>query len=150
MRRVLVKEQVSGADWEPQKLTREVELRSHGVLQAADQAASAFAKGKRTARHTYRSGRWRGTTEPRLKGNTRVRLVTEGGELQRVQFLMPVHGIFREYGVGRGRLVRTPADWFSRQLAARQERLADLVAASAADKTVHVVGLSSQRSAVGG
>ena len=144
MKRLTMKESVRGADFEPERLVHEVDAWSRTVLQAADQAASAFQKGKRTARHTYRTGRWRGTTEPRLKGNTKVRLITDGGELQRVQFLMPVHGIFREYGVGRGRLIRTPSDWFSRQLAARQERLADLIAASHADKAVNVVGMKRQ------
>lgn len=140
-KRVILKEQVSGVDYEPQELVAAAARWGEEVLAAADQAASAFDKGKRTVRHTYKSGRWRGTTEPRLKGNTRVRIVTDGGELQRVQFTMPVHGIFREYGVGRGRLIRTPNDWFSRQVAARQERLADTVAASQADKALHIVGM---------
>ena len=141
-KRVIIKETVRGVDFDAGAYLREVEAWTHGVVTAADQAAGRFTKGKRRRTRTYKSGRWQGTTEKKLKGGTRVRIVTDGGEPEKVQFLLPVHGIFREYGVGRGRLIRTPDDWFSRQLQARQEKLADTVASHTADKLMSVKGLS--------
>ena len=60
-------------------------------------------------------------------------------------FQFPVHGIFREYGVGRGtprslvgHTSRTMSDWLSGTLQRQEPALLDIVAEQQADKVVRV------------
>ena len=117
-------------------------------------AAAAFPKGKKTATHTYKTGRYAGKTEGRLKSKLGYVLRKRYGDLEAVSFKMPVHGIFREYGVGNGQprngvatksgkaathkvyIKRTMSDWFYGPLERNEEALADLVADYYGDKVL--------------
>ena len=65
-------------------------------------AASAFTKGKKSATHTYKTGRYAGKTEGRLRSKVGYVLRKRSGDLEAVSFKMPVHGIFREYVIEGG------------------------------------------------
>lgn len=77
-------------------------------------------------------------------------LITNPIEVSRCQRLMawvlfqfPVHGIFREYGVGRGAprsmgnsVRRSMSDWFSGALNRKENKMLDIVAEHQGDKVV--------------
>lgn len=116
------------------------------VRRQAKANAASFPKGKKGATHTYKTGRYAGKTEGRLRDKTGYTLKKKQGDLDAVSFKMPVHGIFREYGVGNGQprhgtatksgraasqhsyIKRTPSDWFHAPLERNMENLGDLVA----------------------
>ena len=126
---------------------------ANGVRTLASSNASAFTKGK-TGVRTYKKGRYAGTTEGKLKSKLRVTLKKRYGDLEAVSFKMPVHGIFREYGVGNGQprhgvatksgkaashkiyIKRTTSDWFHNPLERNIEVLGDLVADYYGDKVL--------------
>ena len=116
-------------------------------------AASTFTKGKKGATHTYKTGRYAGKTEGRLRSKVGYVLRKRCGDLEAVSFKMPVHGIFREYGVGNGQprhgvatksgraastkvYIRTPSDWFHNPLERNIDALGDLVADYYGDKVL--------------
>ena len=111
-------------------------------------AASAFTKGKKGATHTYKTGRYAGMTEGRLKNKVGYVLRKRYGDLEAVSFKMPVHGIFREYGVGNGqprdprtmkrayRKKRTQSDWISYTMEKNADELADTAAQYVGDKVL--------------
>lgn len=117
-------------------------------------AASAFTKGKKGATNTYKTGRYAGKTEGRLRSKVGYVLRKRSGDLEAVSFKMPVHGIFREYGVGNGQprhgvatksgkaashkiyIKRTPSDWFHNPLERNIDALGDLVADYYGDKVL--------------
>ncbi len=117
-------------------------------------AAAAFPNGKKTATRTYKTGRYAGKTEGRLHSKTGYVLRKRYGDLEAVSFRMPVHGIFREYGVGNGQprhgaatksgraasgkiyIRRTPSDWFHNPLERNIDALGDLVADYYGDKVL--------------
>ena len=124
------------------------------VRAQAKAAAAGFSKGKKAATHTYKTGRYAGQTEGKLKNKLGYVLRKRYGDLEAVSFKMPVHGIFREYGVGNGQprngvatksgkaasrtvyLKRTPSDWFHAPLERNVEALGDLVADYYGDKVL--------------
>ena len=102
----------------------------------------AFTKGKHRP-HTYRSGKKAGTTEYKLRNKVQFQLKSDAGEVAGVLFQFPVHGIFREYGVGRGAprsmgnsVRRSMSDWFSGALNRKENKMLDIVAEHQADKVV--------------
>lgn len=114
------------------------------VQQMAKSEASAFRHGKKKS-HTYMSGPKRGKTEPILRNNIQYELKSDNGEVAGIAFKFPVHGIFREYGVGRGtprnmvgHTSRTMSDWLSGTLQKQEDSLADIVADQQAGKVVKV------------
>lgn len=112
------------------------------VHRLARQEASAFDHGKRKPTHTYRSGPKAGMTEQRLRSHIVYKLKSDAGEVAGVAFAFPRHGIFREYGVGRGRprghLNNNMSDWLSGTLDRQQQRLLDIVSEHEADKVVRL------------
>lgn len=121
---------------------RQMEAWSRGVQQLAKAQASAFTKGKHRP-HTYRSGKKAGTTEYKLRNKVQFQLKSDAGEVAGVLFQFPVHGIFREYGVGRGAprsmgnsVRRSMSDWFSGALNRKENKMLDIVAEHQGDKVV--------------
>jgi hypothetical protein len=124
------------------------------VRRQAKAAAAGFPKGKQGATHTYKTGRYAGTTEGKLKDKTTYKLRKRYGDLEALSFKMPVHGIFREYGVGNGQprhgvatksgraasahtyVKRSMSDWFYAPLERNVEALGDLVADYYGDKVL--------------
>lgn len=110
--------------------------------------ASAFPKGKKEAKHVYKTGRYAGKTEYKLSARLTYIIKAKGGDIDCIGFKMPVHGIFREYGVGngqprKGRMGRMPeggyikrsmSDWFHAPLERNIEEFSDLVAEYYGDK----------------
>lgn len=118
---------------------------SAAVQSLAEARAAAMVKGKRRS-HTYKSGRKAGKTEQRLRGNVRQRIVMSAGEFEGVGFRFPVHGIFREYGVGRGTprglanmTRRTMSDWLSGALKMKEEELVRTVAEFQGGRVIRAV-----------
>lgn len=110
------------------------------VQRLARQEASAFSHGKRKATHTYKSGAKAGKTEERLRSHIGYKLKSDAGEVAGVAFTFPRHGVFREYGVGRGRpkglVSGNMSDWLSGSLDRMQQRLLDIVAEHKADQVI--------------
>lgn len=121
------------------------------VRNSAKQRAASFTKGKKETTHTYLKGRYAGTTEKKLKDNITFKLQRNYGEISRVSFLFPVHGIFRAYGVGNGqplngepirpRIRRSPSDWISAPINDNIKTFSNFIAEYHADKVaINVFG----------
>lgn len=111
--------------------------------------AAAFSNGK-SKPHTYVKGRYAGKTEYKLKDKTTYRIKYNSGDADHVQFVMPVHGIFREYGVGNGQprdgkssstrraqktyVKRSMSDWIHNPIEKNIEQFGDIVADYYGDK----------------
>lgn len=108
----------------------------------AKQAAATLTKGKRTSSHTYTHGPKAGKTETRLRRSIQYKLQAEAGDISSVFFRFPVHGIFREYGVGRGsprgHVTRSLSDWMSATLDRQEPQLVELVSNHEADRAVRL------------
>ena len=111
--------------------------------------AEAFREGKLQQRgeteHTYKRGKKAGRGEKRLVVATKFRSGKKYGEIEWVGLTLPVHGIFREYGVGRetphtkvGMTKRTKSDWLSREMDGSQEKLVAIVAEHDANKVIRL------------
>lgn len=114
------------------------------VQQMAKAEAAAFSKGKKKS-HTYVSGPKKGKTEYILRNHIQYQMKSDSGEVAGVAFQFPVHGIFREYGVGRGtprsmvgHSSRSMSDWLSGTLQRKEQELLDIVSSQQADKVVNV------------
>lgn len=110
------------------------------VQRLAKQQVSAFHKGKRKAPRTYNSGPKAGKKEERLRTHIAFQMKSDAGEVAGIAFQFPVHGIFREYGVGRGHprgnLSRSMSDWMSGVLTRQERKLMDIVAEHKADSVL--------------
>lgn len=125
---------------------RLMEQWSTTVQRLAKLQAATFHKGKKKS-HTYQSGPKKGTKEGILRNHIQYQLKTNAGEVAGVAFQFPVHGIFREYGVGRGtphamvgHTARSMSDWLSGSLERQEDALLDIVAEQQAGKVVRVFG----------
>lgn len=130
---------------------QQVRVWADKVRRQAKANAAGFSKGK-TKPHTYITGRYAGKTEGKLKNKLTYTLRKRYGDIEAVSFRMPVHGIFREYGVGNGQprngiatksgraaskrtyIKRTPADWFHDPLEKNIDNFGDIVADYYGDK----------------
>lgn len=113
------------------------------VRAQAKQNAASFTKGKSKS-HTYIKGRYAGKTEYKLKDKVGYAMRKRNGDIDYVSFKIPVHGIFREYGVGNGQprngaysstkkaqktyIKRSMNDWIHNPIEKNIERFSDLVA----------------------
>lgn len=113
------------------------------VRSLAKRNAAAFTKGKKKP-HTYKSGKWAGKTEYMLRDKVAASMHRTDGSVDSVSFKIPVHGIFREYGVGNGQprdgrhssqkrarstyIRRSPSDWLHDPIERNIGKFADLVA----------------------
>ena len=95
--------------------------------------------------HTYKSGKKKGKTEGKLRNHVQFKMKSDSSEVAGVAFQFLVHGIFREYGVGRGpprtkvgHTSRTMSDWLSGSLDRQESKLLDIVAEHEGDKMVRV------------
>lgn len=125
---------------------RQMQLWSETVQKMAKMQASSFHKGKKHS-ITYKSGPKKGKSESVLRNHIQYELRTDDGEVAGLAFQFPVHGIFREYGVGRGtpralvgHTSRSMSDWLSGTLQRQESRLLDIVADQQAGKVVRLFG----------
>lgn len=121
---------------------RQMEAWSRATQKLAKAQAALFSKGKRR-NHTYKSGKKAGKTEGKLRNHVQFQMKSESGEVAGVAFQFPVHGIFREYGVGRGtprsmvgHTSRSMSDWLSGSLDRQESRLLDIVTEYQGDKYI--------------
>jgi len=119
------------------------------VREQARRNASAFTKGK-SKPHTYKTGRYAGKTEYMLRNKVAVQLNNRNGDVDHVSFKIPVHGIFREYGVGNGQprngvfssgkrarhtyIRRSMSDWMHNPIERNIDYFGDIVAEYYGDK----------------
>ncbi len=143
-KRVTVKDVVTGRRGflTDSEYNRQVEQWSREVQKLAKAQASMFTKGKRR-NHTYKSGKKAGKTEGKLRNHISFGMKSDDGEVAGVAFKFPVHGIFREYGVGNGtkrsmvgHTSRSMSDWLSGTLGKQEEKLLDIVANFQSDKYI--------------
>jgi len=136
-----------------EEFNREVRGWNSRVRKQLAANAATFQDGKR-APHTYTKGRWAGITEGKLKYSIKNTTHKVDGEVDGVGFKLPVHGIFRLYGVGNGQprngtatrsgkaaskriyRKRTPADWLNPPIDNNMPELADIVADYYGDKVM--------------
>ena len=101
--------------------------------------AALFTKGKRR-NHTYQSGPKKGKTERKLRNHIQYGLRSDSGEVAGVAFGFERHGIFLEYGVGRGHpahgIRRSMSDWLSGTLQKKEQGVIDIVATYQSDKYI--------------
>lgn len=127
-------------------LLREAKRWADMVRRQAKSNAAGFSKGK-SSPHTYIKGRYAGKTEFKLKDRLGYVLRKRDGDLESVSFKMPVHGIFREYGVGNGQpssgvtsqkvyLKRSMSDWFHGPVDKNFDQFADVVGEYYGDKVL--------------
>ena len=114
------------------EFNRQATAWAHTVQELSKSQAAAFSKGKRR-NITYHSGPKRGKSEQLLRRSVGFKLKSNAGEIEGIVFTFARHGIFKEYGVGRGHgirnhTLRSLSDWFSSALQRNEDRLADLVA----------------------
>ena len=121
------------------------------VRSQAKANAAGFAKGKKRP-HTYTSGRYSGKTEYKLKDKVGYLVKNKMGDVDHISFKIPVHGIFREYGVGNGQprggvatksgravsgrtyIKRSMSDWIHNPIERNLDSFGDLVADYYGDK----------------
>ena len=112
---------------------------SAAVQRLAKMRAAEFTKGKRHS-ITYKSGKKAGKTEQKLRSHVAYQLKSDSGEVAGVAFKFPVHGIFREYGVGNGAPVghtsRSMSDWLSGTLNKKESNLLEIVGSHEGDLVV--------------
>lgn len=136
-----------------EEFLRQAKAWADAVRRQAKANAAGFTKGK-TMPHTYIKGRYAGKTEKKLKDSVNYTLKKSYGDLAAVSFKMPVHGIFREYGVGNGQPIngmaaksgksasrhvyikRSMSVWIHNPIDRNFENLADLVADYYGDKVL--------------
>jgi len=119
------------------------------VREQAKQNITKFDKGKRKPTHTYKSGLWKGKTEGKLKNKLSFAVREKGGVTDHVGFKFPLHGIFREYGVGRGQprmpgkkksrkvyIKRSMSDWLDAPISKNMNKFADLAAEFYGDEAI--------------
>ena len=96
----------------------------------AKQQAALMVKGKKK-NHTYKSGSKKGKTEQKLKNSIQYSFIAGSGEVSGIAFQFPVHGIFREYGVGKGSprnaIKRSKSDWLSFTLDKKEQKLINII-----------------------
>lgn len=121
---------------------REMEEWARATQKLSKAQAALFTKGKRR-NHTYKSGKKAGKTEGKLRNHVQFQMKSDGGEVAGVAFQFPVHGIFREYGVGNGtprsiagHTSRSMSDWLSGSLNKQEGRLLDIVTEHQGDKYI--------------
>ena len=121
---------------------RQMEEWARATQKLSKAQAALFTKGKRR-NHTYKSGKKAGKTEGKLRNHVQFQMKSDGGEVAGVAFQFPVHGIFREYGVGNGtprsmvgHTSRSMSDWLSGSLNKQEGRLLDIVAEHQGDKSI--------------
>ena len=143
-KKVTVKDVFTGRRWflTESEYNREIEQWSRDTQKLAKAQAALFTKGKRR-NHTYKSGKKAGKTEGKLRNHVQFQLKSDSGEVAGVAFQFPVHGIFREYGVGRGtprtmvgHTSRTMSDWLSGSLNHQESKMVDIVAQHQGDKVI--------------
>ncbi len=123
---------------------RQMEAWAKATQQLAKAQAALLTHGKRRNR-TYKTGKKAGKTEGKLRNHVQFQLKSSDGEVVGVAFQFPVHGIFREYGVGRGtprsmagHSSRSMSDWLSGSLDKQEGKLLDIVAEHEGDKVIHL------------
>lgn len=121
---------------------RQMEAWAKATQQLAKAQAALLTHGKRRNR-TYKTGKKAGKTEGKLRNHVQFQMKSDGGEVAGVAFQFPVHGIFREYGVGNGtprsmvgHTSRSMSDWLSGSLDKQEGRLLDIVAEHQGDKYI--------------
>ena len=79
----------------------------------------------------------------KLRNHVQFQMKSDSGEVAGVAFQFPVHGIFREYGVGNGtprslvgHTSRSMSDWLSGSLNKQERKLLDIVAEHQGDKYI--------------
>ena len=123
---------------------REMEEWSRATQKLSKAQAALFTKGKKRNR-VYKTGKKAGKSESKLRNSIQYQLKSDAGEVAGVAFQFPVHGIFREYGVGRGtprnmvgHTSRSMSDWLSGSLDKQERKLLDIVAEHEGDKVIRV------------
>ena len=121
---------------------REMEEWARATQKLSKAQAALFTKGKRRNR-TYKTGRKAGKTEGKLRNHVQFQMKSDSGEVAGVAFQFPVHGIFREYGVGNGaprsmvgHTSRSMSDWLSGSRNKQERKLLDIVAEHEGDKYI--------------
>ena len=117
-----------------------------GVRNEAKSRVAAFTKGKSTATRVYVSGKKKGYIEKKLT-TVGYRVRSKDGDIDKVRFQFPLHGIFIEYGVGRGQprnpkkrtammsyIRRQPVEWIDDPISRHIDEFADMVAEYSGDR----------------
>ena len=72
-----------------------------------------------------------GNIETKLRNSIQYSFIASYGEASGIAFQFPVHGIFREYGVGNGSpknaIKRSKSDWLSSSLDKKEKQLTDII-----------------------
>ena len=126
------------------------------LVQAKARANIAqMTKGKSVSKYVYKSGRYKGKEELKLR-TLSYKLVNRNGDLSNIKFVYPLHGAFVATGVGRGQpskvgkkkakkiyVKRSPNDFLNDPIENNIQKLADITAEYFGDKVLfNVYGIS--------
>ena len=117
-----------------------------GIRNEAKSIAASFTKGKSTPTRICINGKKKGYIEKKLT-TIGYRVRSKDGDIDRVSFQFPLHGIFIEYGVGRGQprdqkkrtamisyIRRQPVEWVDEPIDRHLNEFADMVAEYSGDR----------------
>ena len=109
------------------------------VRNQAKRNAASFNKGKESTSHTYKKGKKTGKMEKKLTQSIQFKIEHDAHVPECVSFKIPIHGIYREWAVGKGqprvpgkyvnprpKIRRTMADWLDDPIAYNAENLIDI------------------------
>jgi len=128
------------------------------MVQAKARANIAqMTKGKHESKYVYKSGRYKGKEELKLR-TLSYKLDKKGGDLNFIRFVYPLHGAFVATGVGRGQpskegkkrarkiyIKRSPNDFLNDPIENNMEKLAEITSEYFGDKVLfNVYGISKQ------
>ena len=111
------------------------------VRNTAKRNTLQFTKGKKQTSITYKSGKKEGKVERKLSASIRYTIEHSDHIPESIGFKIPIHGIWREWGVGYGqprvpgkyvnphpRIRRSMVDWLDEPIDHNTERLFELAA----------------------
>jgi len=158
-----VTDKIDGQIMTAEDFFNEAKKWADGVRSAAKANAAAFGKGKKESYHTYKERSYKaGYEEPKLKNAMSYKIRKKGGEVSSIGLVLPRHGIYRAFGVGRGQpaegsgkkqshkvfIKRSMSDWLNKPIDDHLEKLAAAAAEYYGDKVLSSVYGMGNRSKI--
>lgn len=136
-----VTDKTDGKAITPEEFNQQARRWASIVRNTARRRALSFNKGKKSPTHRYKTGKKAGKVEKKLAASIRYKIEHNDRIPESIGFLIPIHGIWREWAVGYGqprvpgkyvnphpRIRRTIADWLDEPIDRNTEKLFDLAA----------------------
>ena len=136
-----VTDKIAGKTITNEEFYKEAQRWASRVRALAKRNALGFAKGKKKPSHTYKTGKKAGKVEKKLSASIRYKIEHYSRIPESIGFLIPIHGIWREWAVGYGQprvpgkyvnphpmVRRSMVDWIDDPIDQNTEKLFDIAA----------------------